>query len=892
MTDAPDPAAPTEPTADGGAARGFTGRRRDRTTRASVKWGDRIAAALISVGGIGTILAIFGVGLVLLWQVWPLFAPGELGNPAGVAGSTSSLDEPPVLFAVDDYGLAGAIVAADGTVKATGTASGRASLTDDPPTAVAAAADGPTVAVGFADGTVRLGSVRIGTAVLSGDDLPADLRDLKEGDSAPLPTDGSDPAVVGAAVEATRGGRFRVQTVRAELGETTFPLGTGPVRALGVLPDPDRPAVAGWVEGEGLVLLTFRSRGGELEAREPTPLTVPADADLPDGPPAFVRVGARAADVVAAWPDGRAVRFNARGSGPPRVSDVLRLVPEGRKLTALEFVVGRGTLLAADDAGGLTGWFPSRGEAAGGARSLVAAHRYPDGPAAVTAVAPGTLDRLAAVGYADGTVRVIQTTTEDIVGETNLPAGPADALFLTPRADRSFLFALSRTDGGGFGLSRAAFDPGHADATLSSLFLPVWYEGGPGPEAKWQSTGAGVGFESKYGMWPLIFGTLKATFYSMLFAAPLGLLAAIYTGEYLPKPVRAKVKPAVEVMAGLPSVVLGFLAAVAFAPYLERHLVTALCAFVTVPAAVLAGAYVWQTLPPRITIRRRRWRLALCAALLPVGVWAADAVAPVVEDALFAGDVKLWLDGRIGTPVGAWLFLTLPASAAAVLFGSAYFATPRLVRAARGWPRGRFAALRGGTFVAGFAAILLLAWAAAVGLTGLGNLVSGSPFDPRGEVVDTFQQRNAVVVGFAMAFTIIPIIYTLADDALASVPDSLRSASLGAGATVWQTTVRVVVPAAMSGLFSALMVGLGRAVGETMIVLMAAGGTAITEVNPFDGFRTLAVNIATEIPEAPPGTTHYRTLFLAALLLFGMTFAVNTAAESVRLRFRKRVSQI
>ena len=96
----------------------------------------------------------------------------------------------------------------------------------------------------------------------------------------------------------------------------------------------------------------------------------------------------------------------------------------------------------------------------------------------------------------------------------------------------------------------------------------------------------------------------------------------------------------------------------------------------------------------------------------------------------------------------------------------------------------------------------------------------------------------------------------------------------------------------MSGLFGAVMVGLGRAVGETMIVLMAAGATPITEINPFDGFRTLASNLAIEVPEAVPGTTHYRTLFLAALLLFAMTFVVNTAAEAVRLRFRKRVSQI
>ncbi len=91
-----------------------------------------------------------------------------------------------------------------------------------------------------------------------------------------------------------------------------------------------------------------------------------------------------------------------------------------------------------------------------------------------------------------------------------------------------------------------------------------------------------------------------------------------------------------------------------------------------------------------------------------------------------------------------------------------------------------------------------------------------------------------------------------------------RSASLGAGATPWQTAVRVIIPTAMSGLFSAVMVGLGRAVGETMIVLMAAGNTPIMDWNIFNGFQTLSASIATELPEAVQGSAHYRTLFVAA----------------------------
>ena len=174
----------------------------------------------------------------------------------------------------------------------------------------------------------------------------------------------------------------------------------------------------------------------------------------------------------------------------------------------------------------------------------------------------------------------------------------------------------------------------------------------------------------------------------------------------------------------------------------------------------------------------------------------------------------------------------------------------------------------------------------------VGWLLTSSGWDPRGSVFDTYVQRNALVVGIAMGFAVIPLIYTISEDALVSVPDHLRAASLGAGATPWQTAVRVVIPPAMSGLFSAAMIGLGRAVGETMIVLMAAGNTPIMEWNIFNGFRTLSANLAVELPEAVQNSTHYRTLFLAALTLFVMTFILNTVAEAVRLHFRGKTSRL
>lgn len=151
-----------------------------------------------------------------------------------------------------------------------------------------------------------------------------------------------------------------------------------------------------------------------------------------------------------------------------------------------------------------------------------------------------------------------------------------------------------------------------------------------------------------------------------------------------------------------------------------------------------------------------------------------------------------------------------------------------------------------------------------------------------------FDQRNALVVGMAMGFAVIPTIFTIAEDAIFSVPKHLSDGSLALGATAWQTLLRVVLLTASPGIFSAVMMGLGRAVGETMIVLMATGNTPILDWNILEGMRTLSANIAVELPESEVASSHYRILFLSALLLFLFTFVVNSLAEWVRQRLRTR----
>ncbi|MBT5868506.1 MAG: ABC transporter permease subunit [Nitrospinaceae bacterium] len=337
--------------------------------------------------------------------------------------------------------------------------------------------------------------------------------------------------------------------------------------------------------------------------------------------------------------------------------------------------------------------------------------------------------------------------------------------------------------------------------SIKSLFSRVWYEGYDEPDYVWQSTGGSDEFESKLSLVPLIFGTLKGTLYAMLFAVPLAIFAAFYTSQFMDPGLKRTIKPTIEMMAALPSVVLGFFAALVIAPQVETFLPgLALMPFV-VTGLILLALLVHEKVPALKFMAHSGKEIYLLVFITFLGGLLSFWMGTLVESSVLMGDHRIWLKQVF-------------------------------------------------------------------------------------EV--TYDQRNALVVGLAMGFAIIPIIFTIAEDSLSNVPGHLKASSLALGATPWQTALKVILPTASPGIFSAIMIGFGRAVGETMIVLMATGNTPIMEWSIFNGFRALSANIAVELPEAPEGGTLFRILFLAAFLLFVMTFVINTIAEVVRLRMRKK----
>jgi phosphate transport system permease protein len=261
-----------------------------------------------------------------------------------------------------------------------------------------------------------------------------------------------------------------------------------------------------------------------------------------------------------------------------------------------------------------------------------------------------------------------------------------------------------------------------AEAGVDKLVFKQQFYDDQEPTWTWQPTSD----SPKYSLMPLVVGTLKAALIAMLLATPLGIAAAVYTSEFASKRARELIKPTIELLAGIPSVVLGFFALIVLASLLQK-------------------------------------------------------------------------------------------------------------------------------------------------------------------MFDLTFRLNALNAGIALGITIIPVIFTIAEDAMSSVPGTLRDAAAALGANKWQVSTTMVLPAALPGIAAGVILGFGRAIGETMIVLMASGNAALLSANPAESVRTLSATIAAELAEVVFGGAHYSVLFFIGTLLFVFTFFVNLGGDMVLNKLKERV---
>ena len=467
-------------------------------------------------------------------------------------------------------------------------------------------------------------------------------------------------------------------------------------------------------------------------------------------------------------------------------------------VTTLGFLSGDRSLVVMSEDGAVSTWGLVRRADAPSGWTLTRTHTLRAHNAPVTAFAPSQRVKGFVTGDRKGNLFLHHATSSQTLLRLATSEFPIRAVAFAPKGD-----GLIALDGAGQ-LSLYQVQNAYPEVTLETLFGKVWYEGYDQPAHVWQSSSGSDDVEPKLGLLPLAFGTLKGTMYALFLAVPIAILAAMCTSQFMHQDLRAKIKPIIEVMAALPTVVLGFLAGLWLAPLLERMLPAVAAMALVLPVLVIVASFAWYLCP--LSVKRhlpQGQEALLLIPLMGLGIAGCLWANPFIEGWWFDGNVKAWLSSRLGIE---------------------------------------------------------------------------------------YDQRNALIVGIVMGFAIVPVIYSIAEEALSNVPKIQIAGSLALGATRWQTVLHLVLLSASPGIFSAVMIGFGRAIGETMIVLMATGNTPILDWNWANGFRTLSANIAVEIPEAPHGGSLYRVLFLAALLLFIVTFVINSLAELIRQRLRDKYS--
>lgn len=730
---------------------------------------DRITRFIIKTGGISIILCILGMCVFLVKEVIPLFLPPQATRTEPIALSPLPHPAASTLIGIEEHQELAYVLRGD-SLEFVFLGEGTTTVSKIPPRDL------------LPDGFVT-----------------ASARALGKGHSLALGT--GDGRIIPVTIEFTQDFHESERSIAPSVQVGT-PISVAPtsqpVTRLAYQITDSEVRIAALLEDQHLWLTTSRT----LSRPDGTTSASTTQVDLTSsisGRVTALTLASRTELLAVGTEDGKVYHFDLRDAAKPLLTEATQASGQNNAITAVGYLIGDQSLVVGDTAGQVAVWMPVREHPGTNQTKMTAVHRFAPHQSAVTDITISQRDKGFITTDADGEIRLHHSTSAQTLLTLAPKQGALRSTYFSPKADG--LVSVSENNH----LLHYHIANPYPEITLATLFSPVMYEGYERPELVWQSSSGSDDFEAKFSLTPLIFGTIKGTFYAVLLAVPLAVLAAIYTSMFMHPDYRAKIKPTIEIMAALPTVVLGFLAGLWFAPVLERNFPAMTGMVLVTPFAVVASAGLFLLLPASIRHRIRPGVEALL--MMPViiaVVWGCLATNGWWESFLFDGHYKPWLQTHLGL---------------------------------------------------------------------------------------NYDQRNAIVVGVAMGFAIIPIIYSISEEALTNVPKNLIAGSLALGATRWQTLIYLVLISASPGIFSGLMIGLGRAVGETMIVLMATGNTPIMDWSLFNGFRTLSANIAVEIPEAPHGGTLYRTLFLAGLLLFVATFLLNTVAELVRQRLREKYSQ-
>ena len=720
------------------------------------------------LGGISVIFAIVLIAFYLFYVVMPMFKPARIEQAASypVPGGANTQT---LYYAMEEQREIGLRVTQDGRAVFFNTRDGslvhQQQLTEQPLTELTAFAPGDPsqrlLAAGFEDGAVLLARHEYHVS------YPNDVRVISPRIEWPA---GKTPLKIDDAGRAVT-----LVTAQSDDEQTT----------IAVFTEDQRLLLMNLSENESL----FSDEGEIIVTNSRIPVS---------GQVTFLLMDVEHRELYVAERDGLISWYDISDKATPELMQRVQAVRAPAEITSLSFLSGGISILVGASDGRITQWFPVRDPENN--YTLEKIRSFDSQSARISSIAPEYFRKGFLTTDDAGYLGIYHATAGRTVKLEKLSDNTLTQLAVAPRAN-----AMLVEDETGV-LQFWNIDNEHPEISWSAIWGKVWYESRDQPEYIWQSSSASSDFEPKFSLTPLAYGTLKAAFYAMLFAVPLSIMGAIYTAYFMSAKMRGLVKPTIEIMEALPTVILGFLAGLWFAPFVEQNMPGLFLCILLLPLSVITAAYGWHRLPACLRHRTPEgWEAALLVPVIIGAAVVAFALSKPLEIALLGGNMPLWLTDELGI---------------------------------------------------------------------------------------TYDQRNSLVVGIAMGFAVIPTIFSISEDAVYGVPRHLTTGSLALGATPWQTVVRVTLLTASPGIFSAVMIGMGRAVGETMIVLMATGNTPIMDLNIFEGFRALSANIAVEMPESEVGSTHYRILFLAGLVLFLATFLFNTIAEVVRQRLRVKYSSL